>query len=123
MTAGVGAGGGELGPGELHQLVGTGRAEAVRPSAGDHPQVPRGREGNVAPPVEEIVTVGVGFAGASSARELDQQPCGQAVETRSSPTGRRRGQRRRRNGSAGKSEIVVWGVGEPDLANCHLVYS
>ena len=84
MTAGVGEPDvDELGLGELHQLVGTGGAEAVvgPPPVTIH-MSPEGVKTMLAPPVEEIVTVGVGFAMASSAFENSTtQPCGQVLDT------------------------------------------
>ena len=82
----------------------------------------------LAPPVEEIVTVGVGFAMASSAAENSTtQPEGQelpgpvvvTVVTHRSPSGSKASP----SGVLGKCEMVVWGVGAPDMANWLFVYS
>lgn len=76
------------------------------------------------PPIEEIVTVGLGLAMASSALENSKrQPWGQVLDTwvvtHRSPEGSRPIPPER----PGRAEIVVWGVGEPELANWLLVNS
>jgi hypothetical protein len=78
---------------------------------------PEGVKTRLAPPVEEIVTVGVGFAMASSACENSTTLV--LVVTHRSPEASKPSP----SGVLGKSEIVVTGVGEPDLANCPCVYS
>jgi hypothetical protein len=71
----------KLGPGELHWLVCTGDAEGVRPAAGDRPQAPEGIKARLTPPVEEVVTVGAGFASARSASpKSSTHPRGQLGE-------------------------------------------
>ena len=119
VTAGVrGTRCGELGLGELHHLVGTGGAEAVRPPPVTIHRSPEGSKTSWAPPLEEIVTVGAGFAVASSAFENSTTLL--TVDTHRSPEASKASPKM---GVLGKSEMVVSGVGPPELANWLFVYS
>ena len=79
---------------------------------------PEGSKTSWAPPLEETVTVGAGLALASSA--LENSTTLLSVDTQRSPEASKATPKM---GVLGKSEMVVWGVGAPDMANWLFVYS
>ena len=72
-----------------------------------------------APPLEEIVTVGVGLTSVSSA--LENSTTLLIVDTHRSPAASKASPKM--GVVDGKYEMVVWGVGPPVLASWFFVYS